>query len=145
MERIRARVNLVTLGVADLAASSAFYERLGWRRKARAHEAEVRFFALDNLVLGLFPRAMLAADAAVADSAPGFGGVTLAINLPGEAEVDAAWRVALACGARPAKAPVRAEWGGYSGYFADPDGHLWEIAYNPLFPLRSDGGLDLPD
>lgn len=145
MASLPARINLVTLGVADLQQSSAFYERLGWRRKARALEADVRFFALDNIVLGLFSRASLAADAGVRDSPAGFGGVTLAINLPSEAEVDRAFRLALDCGARAVKPPVAAEWGGYSGYFADPDNHLWELAYNPFFPLREGGEMELPD
>lgn len=142
---IPARINLVTLGVADLAASSTFYERLGWRRSGRAWEQHVRFFSLDNLVLGLYPRASLAADAAMADTPPGFGGVTLAINVASEAAVDSVLLQAKAAGANLLKPAQRAEWGGYSGYFADADGHPWEVAFNPFFPLDSQGHLGIPD
>lgn len=145
MFKIPARVNFITLGVSDLAVSSSFYERLGWRRKARAFESDIRFFVLDNLVLGLFVRTCLAADAGVSNAGEGFGGVTLSINLSSEADVDAAFQASIACGAKAVKAPVRADWGGYSGYFGDPDLHLWELAFNPFFPLRDDGGVDLPD
>jgi catechol 2,3-dioxygenase-like lactoylglutathione lyase family enzyme len=142
---VPARVNLVTLGVADLARSSAFYERLGWVRKARAWEAHIHFFALGNLVLALFPRAELAADAKLPNTPPGFGGVTLAINLASEGDVDRAFASALACGASALKPPVKAEWGGYSGYVADPDGYPWELAFNPFLPLDAHGLMVLPD
>jgi len=139
------RINLVTLGVADLEASSAFYERLGWRRGARGGEAEVRFFALSGLVLALFSRQALADDAKVPNTPPGFGGIALAINLPSEAAVDDGLAAAAAAGARILKPAERTSWGGYSGYFADPDGHPWEVAYNPGFPLNADGRIVLPD
>lgn len=139
------RVNLVTLGVSDLAASIAFYERLGWRRSVSAGTDEVAFFALGNLVLGLYPRPLLAQDAKVPDTPPGFSGVTLAINLADEAAVNVAMAAALAAGARQAKAPEKVFWGGYSGYFADPDGHLWELAFNPFFPQDEGGLIVLPD
>ncbi len=140
-----ARINLVTLGVGDLQISGRFYEALGWRRKARAFEQDVLFFALDNLVLGLFPRGHLAKDACVADTPRGFSGVTLAINVDSAAAVDAIIADARAAGASVPKPPQRADWGGYSGYFADPDGHLWEVAHNPLFPLDVRNQLVLPD
>lgn len=140
-----ARVNLMTLGVTDLDRATAFYERLGWRRKARAWEAHIRFFALDNLVLALFPRAALAEDARVADTPPGFGGFTLAVNFASEAEVDRAFALALSAGARALKQPVRAEWGGYSGYIADPEGHPWELAFNPFMPLDDRGLMTLTE
>lgn len=139
------RVNLVTLGVGDLAASIAFYTRLGWRSSASAGSDEVAFFALGNLVLGLYPRHLLAQDAQVADTGPGFSGVTLAINLASEQAVDEAMAAALAAGARQAKAPEKVFWGGYSGYFADPDGHLWELAFNPFFPQDEAGLIVLPE
>lgn len=142
---IPARINLVTLGVADLDRATAFYERLGWMRKARAWEAHIRFFALDNLVLALFPRAALAEDARVADTPPGFGGFTLAVNFASEAEVDRAFALALSAGAGALKQPVRAEWGGYSGYIADPDGHPWELAFNPFMPLDDRGLMTLAE
>lgn len=140
-----ARISLVTLGVADLIISGQFYEALGWRRRARAFEKDILFFALENLVLAVFPRVNLAKDACIADPPPGFSGVTLAINVDSKAEVDAVIATALAAGATIPKSPQRAEWGGYSGYFADPDGHLREVAHNPLFPLGSDGRVILPD
>lgn len=139
------RINLVTLGVADLSVSSAFYERLGWRRAARQWEDQIRFFDLSGLVLGLFPRRLLAEDARLANTPPGFGGITLAINLASEAAVDAALADAVAAGGRLAKPAVKAEWGGYSGYVLDPDGHPWEFAWNPFFPVDADGRVSLPD
>lgn len=142
---VPARVNLVTLGVADLLRSSQFYEALGWTRKARAWEDNIRFFALGNLVLALFPRQHLADDARVENTPPGFGGFTLAINLPDEAAVDRAYDHALEVGATSLKRPVKAEWGGYSGYVADPDGHAWEFAFNPFMPLDANGLMHLPD
>ncbi len=91
------------------------------------------------------PDGALAEDAAVDDSAPGFSGVTLAHNGRSKAEVDALYAHALAVGAKPVKTPQETSWGGYSGYFADPDGHLWEVAWNPFFPLDERGNLQLPD
>jgi uncharacterized protein len=142
---IPARLSIITLGVSDLARSTAFYEALGWRRSSASMD-EIVWFALTGSVLGLFPRHELAADAAVPDpnAAGAFSGVTLAINLESEALVDDAVATAVAAGATLTKAATRAEWGGYSGYFADPDGHLWEVAYNPMFPLSADGALELP-
>jgi len=142
---ISPRVSLVTLGVADVAASSAFYERLGFRRSATAGNETIAFFALDNLVLGLYPRSSLAEDAHVPDTPPGFDGITLAQNRSSRQEVDAALLAAVKAGARLMKPARKVFWGGYSGYFADPDGHLWEVAYNPFFPLDDDGAIILPE
>jgi predicted lactoylglutathione lyase len=142
---VPARVNLVTLGVSDLEASAAFYERLGFRRSRSAGNETIAFFALANLVLALHPRAMLAEDAALPDTPPGFGGITLALNVARREEVDAALRAAVEAGARLLKPAVTACWGGYSGYFADLDGHPWEVAYNPFFPLNPEGRIILPD
>ncbi|MCA9079465.1 MAG: VOC family protein [Planctomycetaceae bacterium] len=138
------RVNLITLGVADVAAATAFYERLGWR-KSSASNADVTFFHSSGSVLGLYGRAALAEDAHVPDSEPGFSGVALARNFPSEAEVDAAFAHAVQCGATPVKSPQKVFWGGYSGYIADPDGHLWEYAHNPLMPLDDQGRMTLPE
>ncbi|MEZ5811683.1 MAG: VOC family protein [Rhizobiaceae bacterium] len=137
------RISLVTLGVADLARSTEFYERLGWT-KSPASQDSVTFIKLKGTVLGLFSRASLAEDAGVEDSKPGFSGVTLAHNLSSEAEVDEAYNFALSCGATAVKKPEKVFWGGYSGYFADPDGHLWEVAHNPFSPLDEDGHMTLP-
>lgn len=142
---VPARVNLITLGVADMVRSSQFYEAMGWARKARAWEDNIRFFALGNLVLALFPRHHLADDARMENTPPGFGGFTLAINLANEAAVDRAYAHALEAGASPLKRPVKAEWGGYSGYVADPDGHPWEFAFNPFMPLDESGLMQLAD
>ena len=136
------RVTLITLGVADVAASVAFYGRLGWRPCAA--EEGVAFFQLHGAALALFRREDLAADQGRAGADLGTGAVTLAQNFPTEAEVDAAFAAALAAGAVALKRPARVFWGGYSGYWADPDGHVWEMAMNPFWPLAADGSLTLP-
>ena len=136
------RVTLITLGVADLARSRAFYAALGW---TPAEETEgVSFYQMQGAVLALFGREALAADQGRPGAALGTGAMTLAQNCPTEAEGDAAWAAALAAGAEPLKAPEKVFWGGYSGYYADPDGHVWELAMNPFWPLRADGSLTLP-
>ncbi len=137
------RISIVTLGVVDLAAATAFYERLGWA-KSPASQDSVTFIKLKGTVLGLYSRKGLAEDAGVEDSSPGFSGTALAHNLESEAEVDAAFDFAVSCGAKPVKQPEKVFWGGYSGYFADPDGHLWELAYNPFAPLDEEGHMTLP-
>ena len=136
------RVTLITLGVADLVASKAFYARLGWQEHG-AQEG-VAFYQINGMALALFGRADLAADQGRPDAVLGTGAVTLAQNFATEAEVDAAFDAALAAGATALKRPEKVFWGGYSGYFADPDGHLWEIAYNPFFPLDAAGRVRLP-
>ncbi|MCO6185760.1 VOC family protein [Rhizobium sp. L1K21] len=138
------RISLVTLGVEDVARATAFYERLGWVRSSVSQEA-VTFIQLKGVVLGLFSRAALAEDAGVEDTQKGFSGVTLAHNLSSRAGVDAVYKFALSCGATSAKPPEKVFWGGYSGYFADPDGHLWEVAHNPFFEMNESGHLVLPD
>lgn len=139
---IPARLSIVTLGVSDLGRSIAFYEALGWA-KASASLDGIAWFSLTGSVLGLFPLDELAEDAAVAVGHGGFGGITLAINLESEALVDDAIATAAAAGATVLKQPVHADWGGYSGYFADPDGYPWEVAFNPMFELDADGALRL--
>lgn len=137
------RVTLITLGVADLARARRFYEALGWR-PALAPEGVV-FYQMQGAVLGLFGRADLAADQGRPGAALGTGAMTLAQNFSTEAEVDAAYAAALDAGATPMKPPERVFWGGYSGYYADPDGHVWELAMNPFWPLGADGSLTLPE
>lgn len=138
------RVTLITLGVADLAAARAFYERLGWVEHG-ASQPGVAFFQMNGAVLGLFGLADLAADQGRPGAALGTGAVTLAQNFTTETEVDAAFAAALAAGATALKAPEKVFWGGYSGYWADPDGHVWEVAMNPFWPLAADGSLTLPE
>jgi hypothetical protein len=137
------RVTLITLGVADLDRARAFYAALGWTPAAA--QDEVVFYQLNGLVLGLFGKSDLAADQGRPGAALGTGAMTLAQNFPTEAEVDAAYDRAIAAGATPLKRPEKVFWGGYSGYFADPDGHVWELAMNPFWPLAPDGSLTLPD
>jgi catechol 2,3-dioxygenase-like lactoylglutathione lyase family enzyme len=136
-------LSIVTLGVADLPRSVAFYAALGWRHSSASSDA-ISWFDLGGCALGLFPRDELAADVGVPDGPGGFGGITLAINVPSEAQVDEALADAERVGGTIVKRGTRAEWGGYSGYFADPDGNHWEIAMNPGFELRDDGSLVLP-
>lgn len=136
------RISLITLGVEDLERATAFYERLGWKKSSASQES-VTFIQLKGTVLGLFSRSALAEDARVENTPKGFSGVTLAHNVTSERGVDAVYKFALSCGATEVKKPEKVFWGGYSGYFADPDGHLWEIAYNPFFPLDKDGHVVL--
>jgi uncharacterized glyoxalase superfamily protein PhnB len=138
------RVTLITLGVADLAAARAFYARLGWVEHAQS-QPSVAFFQMHGAVLGLFGRNDLAADQGRAGATLGTGAITLAQNFATEAEVDAAFATALAVGGTSLKAPEKVFWGGYSGYWADPDGHVWEVAMNPFWPLAANGSLVLPD
>ena len=137
------RLSLVTLGVADVARARAFYQRLGWRASSVSN-ADIAFFQLNGFALALYGRAALAEDAAMADAGPGFGGIALAYNVRERHEVDAVLAAAQAAGGRILKPARDAAWGGYSGYFADPDGHPWEVAWNPGFAILPDGKLVLP-
>jgi uncharacterized protein len=137
------RITLITLGVADLAASRRFYEALGFTASSSG-TSDVAFFQLGGLVLGLYGRAALAHDANVVDTPKGFAGVTIAHNCRSEADVDAVIAHAVTCGATMTKPPQKVFWGGYSGYFADPDGHLWEVAHNPFWSLDAEGRVVLP-
>jgi catechol 2,3-dioxygenase-like lactoylglutathione lyase family enzyme len=124
------RISMVTLGVRDLAASIEFYEKgLGLPRIES--EPTVAFFNLNGSWLGLYGWDALAEDAEISPAGNGFRGVSLAHNLNSEAEVDTVYAAALAAGATLVKSPQKVFWGGYSGYFSDLDGHLWEIAHNP--------------
>lgn len=138
------RISLVTLGVADLARARAFYEQLGW------HGQEVQetvFVQAGGIALVLWGRDKLAADCGVTDpqKADGFGGVVLAQNVRSAAEVDEILGAAASAGATVTRRPAETFYGGYAGVFTDPDGHVWEIAYNPGFRLERDGSLTLPD
>lgn len=132
---VKPKIGLVTLGVRDLGRALAFYrDGLGWPTHAYDPEADVVFFRLDGAWLALHPRDRLAEDAGLPDG-HGFGGITLAHNEPSEARVDAVYAQAVAAGAKAIKPPAKTFWGGYSGYFTDPDGHPWEIAFNPFMDL----------
>ena len=133
------RISLVTLGVADMKKARAFYEALGWVAAAPSNES-VTFFQGNGIVLGLFGHDALAEDAEIPSAPqPGYRGCSLAYNCKSDEEVDAAFAHAVACGAKAQKAPHKVFWGGYSGYFADPDGHLWEIAHNPFAGFDENG------
>jgi catechol 2,3-dioxygenase-like lactoylglutathione lyase family enzyme len=138
---VEQRLSLVTLGVADLDRARRFYEALGWRRHG-AH-AEVVFFQAGGMVLALWSRQALAADAKVPVAGRGFRGIALAYNTRSRAEVDAVLEEAKAAGATIPKPAEEASWGGYTGYFADPDGHLWEVAWNPDWKIAADGSVRL--
>jgi uncharacterized protein len=138
------RVSLITLGVADLGRSREFYERLGWRRSMAKAEGVV-FFQTGGMALGLYPRHELAKDANVSAHGEGFNGIALAYNARTRAEVDSVLHEAEAAGAKLVKPAQEAFWGGYSGYFSDPDGFLWEVAWNPSFPIAADGSISIPE
>jgi catechol 2,3-dioxygenase-like lactoylglutathione lyase family enzyme len=136
------RLSLVTLGVADLDRSRRFYEEgLGWKRGNDG--ADVAFYQVPGGVFALWSRASLAADAGVADSGAAFSGVALAYNARSRGEVDAVLAEAGGAGAEIVKPAHDTFWGGYSGYFADLDGHLWEVAHNPFWTIAEDGSVRL--
>jgi len=136
------RLSLVTLGVADVGRARRFYEALGWRPAAGAGD-EVTFFQSGGMVVGLWSRASLAEDSGVEDDGGGWGGITLAHNVRSPAEVDAVLAEAEAAGGTVVRAGADTFWGGYSGLFADLDGHRWEVAHNPGWPLADDGSVRL--
>lgn len=138
------RLTIVTLGVADVARSTSFYEGLGWRRSSASQDT-ITFFRMQGSVLALYQRDALAEDAGIPADGAGFRGVTCALNCESTADVDAAYAEWVAGGATAVKAPEAVFWGGYSSYVADPDGHLWEIAHNPYSPIGDDGLMQLPD
>lgn len=128
---MKPRISMITLGVRDLAASIRFYEEgLGLPRMESP--PEVAFFTLNGTWLGLYGREALAEDAGISPEGSGFSGISLAHNLASEAEVDELLEQAVAAGAKLVKPGQKVFWGGYSGYFADPDGYLWEVAHNPF-------------
>lgn len=141
---VPARINVVTLGVADVGRATAFYEALGWPKSTDSNEA-VSFFDLGAVVLGLYGRGALAEDAQLPDDhRDRFGGMALAINVASPAEVDSTLTSAVTSGATLLKPGQSVFWGGYSGYFADLDGHPWEVAHNPGWSLGADGHIELP-
>ncbi len=137
------RISLITLGVADVDRSRAFYEGLGWTTRAAPGD-DVVFFQAAGMVVALWSRERLAEDSGVAD-AGGWGGVTLAYNTRSPEDVDAVVEEARAAGAQIPREPAETFWGGYSGMFVDPDGHPWEVAHNPHWTITDEGATVLPD
>ncbi len=141
---IPARLGIVTLGVADLPRAIAFYEALGWECCSASSDA-IAWFRTADTHIGLFPWHELAEDARLpAEPRARFGGITLAINVDTPEAVGASLDAAVAAGATMLKPATVMDWGGTSGYFADPDGHPWEIAHNPHFPIDVDGRVRIP-
>jgi hypothetical protein len=138
-------VSLITLGVANIAVSTAFYEKLGFVRSKEASQESVSFFRAGSVVLALWSREAQKEDSEAGELWTGNGGIVLAQNLASEAEVDAMMARADDAGARMLKPATKTFWDGYSGYFADADGHVWEAAFNPFWPLDEDGRIQLPD
>jgi predicted lactoylglutathione lyase len=143
LQRVEQRISLITLGVTDVGRARAFYERLGWQ----GQEVEATaFFQVGGIAFVLWGRDKLAADAGVDDESPkGFGGFALALNVRSRSEVDGVLAEAANAGAEITKAAAETSYGGYAGYFTDPDGHVWEVAYNPGFALGPDGAVTIPD
>lgn len=137
------RLSLVTLGVRDLAAARAFYRRLGWKESPPSNE-HVAFFQCGGMILALWSRDALAEDAKVGAPGSGFANVALAQNQRSKEAVDTALAQAEKAGARILKPAQEVFWGGYSGYFADPEGFVWEVAWNPGFTILEDGSVRLP-
>jgi uncharacterized protein len=138
---VEQRLSLVTLGVTDLSRARAFYEGLGWETGAAPGD-DVVFFQAGGMIVALWGRAQLAEDSVVTDSG-GWGGVTLAYNTRSPGEVDAVLEEARAAGGTVLRAGAETFWGGYSGVFADPDGHPWEVAHNPHWTIGEDGSVHL--
>lgn len=139
---VPARISIVTLGVSDLERSIAFYEGLGWERTSSSVEGEISWFRTADTYLGLFDREALAKDANVpAGDGGSFAGLTLAICVERPEWVEQTIEEAARIGAKVLKPAQKADWGGISGYFADPDGYAWEVAFNPSFPITDDGRI----
>jgi len=137
------RISIITLGVEDLDRAVRFYEAMGLKRSEAAADG-VAFFQMGGVILGLWPRSELANDAGVADTPLGFSGVALAYNTRSEQEVNDVLEMAEEAGGRIIRNAGRAFWGGWYGYFVDPDGHVWEVAHNPAFRIAEDGTISLP-
>jgi uncharacterized protein len=140
-----ASITLITLTVADIARATPFYEALGFVKSKRSSQDDVTFMQAVGVVLALWGRQAQIEDAGAEEIWTGNGGIVVARNLAGDAEVDAAMAQAEAAGARILKPASKAFWGGYNGYFADPDGHVWEIAFNPFWQLDEQGLVKLPE
>jgi uncharacterized protein len=140
---VEQRISLITLGVADVTRARTFYERLGWHGQ---EVEETVFFRAGGVAIVLWGGAKLADDAGFEDgNSDGFGGIALAHNVRSPQEVDQVLAAAAAAGARVTQPARETFYGGHAGYFTDPDGHVWEIAYNPGFVLGQDGAITIPD
>lgn len=133
-------ISIITLGVRNLETSATFYESLGFVRSRKSDE-NIVWFRTGSTVLALYPWASLADDVGKAPGTSGFRGVTMALNMRSREEVDSMVEVAERAGARIIKSPKDVFWGGYSSYFEDPDGHLWEVAWNPFTDVEMNGRL----
>lgn len=131
---MKPKISIITLGVNNVAAATEFYTKLGFTPHEHSNE-KITFFALEGTWLALFTSSDLAADAGITSDSSGFRRVAVAHNVDSPEKVDATLQEAVDCGATLVKPGQSAEWGGYSGYFADPDGFLWEVAYNPYADL----------
>jgi uncharacterized protein len=141
---LKPRINIVTLGVSDVARAKAFYERLGLKQHSMSNE-NIGFFDVNGVVLSVYGHDALADDAKLKSNSPSaFRGTSLAWNCADTEEVDAVLAHAVVCGAWLVKPAEKVFWGGYSGYFADPDGHLWEVAHNPFVTIDGDQQIKLP-
>lgn len=136
------RINVMTLGVTDMQRSRRFYEALGWTASKSSNESFTLFKSKGSM-LALYGAAALAEDAHVSPDGAGFRAVTAACNVPSKEDVAKALELARLAGAKITKPAQDVFWGGHSGYFQDPDGHLWEVAWNPHWPLNADGLIDL--
>ena len=138
------RVSLISFAVDDLDRSVAFYEKLAWRKSFAAAEG-IAFFQIGGLAFSLYPRADMARDIGIPAEGSGFEGFALAHNTRTREDVDAVLKEAEQAGGRIVREAADQFWGGYAGCFADPDGHLWEVAWNPHFPIAEDGSITLPE
>ncbi|MBA3720824.1 MAG: VOC family protein [Parachlamydiaceae bacterium] len=142
---MKPRINMITLGVKDIARSRDFYEKgLGWKASSMSNENFV-VISLNGIVLCLYQEELLAEDALQKKCPLGFRGVTVSQNVTSKAEVNQVLEHAKAIGAKIVKPAQEVFWGGYSGYFADPDDNLWEVAWNPYWPIKENGFVDLPE
>lgn len=144
---LQQRISFITLGVSNLAQSRSFYEQgLGWKPSQRGSSSGVVFFQMGSgLVLALFPKDELAKDAGIPNDSSGFSGLALAYNVHERHEVAEILQIAEQAGGKIIKPAQDTFWGGHAGYFADPDGYLWEVAWNPHFELTPDGEMRLPE
>ncbi len=133
------RVSIITLGVSDLKKSRAFYDALGWKVASEDQAEEIVAYDLQNMTLALYPLNKLAEDAKIPVERTGYSTITIAYNVNSEAEVNETLEEVQKAGGKLIKSAEKVFWGGYSGYFSDPDGNLWEVAYNPFAPLGPKG------
>ncbi|MCK9605564.1 MAG: VOC family protein [Methylomonas sp.] len=136
-------ISFVTLGVVDLERSRRFYQALGWAESSGS-QTEVAFFKVGSIVFALFGRQSLADDANVSAEGSGFPGFSISHNVGSESEVESTLQEAVTAGGKLVRSGEQAPWGGFRGYFADPDGFLWEVCYNPFFALDEAGDIQLP-